>query len=681
MDFAKIAKNMGQSGTRPSRTYFSHTERSPTRLQDISPLNCSTEEEWTGPEQGKESTISFLLSVYERLETARDLANEVERKSKKKMKEQYDRGTKERAFEVGELVLILLPTSTNKLVAKWMGPYPITERLGKTTYRVRTGSGAKGIRVFHINMMSRWESPSAVCLLAQEDDDLEKDEDFPSWDDQGSKTPTINPDLTPKQTKEMEELVQKFSPTFSNTPGRITEGQISIETGTAKPVNSPPYRIPHSRIEIAKGLVKQLLQAGLIKESRSSWASRAILVSKKDGTLRLCADYRKLNEVTESSTFPMPRIDDLIDGLAGARYISALDLTKGYWQIPVAEKDIPKTAFTVPFGRYEYKVMPFGLVGAPATFQRIMNEMLGDLPQFAAAYLDDVVVFSTNWDDHVKHLETVLLRIRKSGLTLKAAKCNLGMEECEYLGHQVGRGVIKPLQAKIAAILEFKRPQTKINVRAFLGLRGYYRKFVENFSTIAAPLSDLTRKENPEKVRWKQEHQEAFDELKRRLSSDPVLQGPNYDKEFVIDTDASKVGVGAVLCQENDEDPDGPYRPVAFFSKKLLPRETKYATVERECLAIVKAVKHFQVYVTGTHFTIRTDHNCLKFLKNMKDIGGRLTRWSLILQPFDMMIIHRPGRLNGNADALSRQDWDDPGNDPREEMEECQGPKTRPLTT
>lgn len=266
---------------------------------------------------------------------------------------------------------------------------------------------------------------------------------------------------------------------------------------------------------MAKEEIKQLLRDGLIEESRSPWSSPVVLVPKKDGTMRLCADYRKINKVTKVDAFPMPRIDDLIDGLAGAKYISTLDLTKGYWQILVAKESIPKTAFTTPFGHYQFKVMPFGLVGAPATFQRIMNKMLGDIPQFTAAYLDDVVVFSATWEEHLEHLQEVLQRIKNAGLTLKTAKCSLGMEECSYLGHQVGRGIIKPLKAKTAAICTFKTPKTKRHVRSFLGIGGYYRKFVKDYSTIAAPLTDLTRKEQPEKIKWKEEHQRAFDEIKK----------------------------------------------------------------------------------------------------------------------------------------------------------------------
>lgn len=357
----------------------------------------------------------------------------------------------------------------------------------------------------------------------------------------------------------------------------------------------------------------------------------------------------------------MPRVEDVIDGLAGAEYISTLDLTKGYWQVAVSEESRAKTAFTTPFGKYEFLVMPFGLVGAPSTFQRLMNGMFGNLPHFVATYLDDIVVFSPTWNDHLLHLQEVLTHFQKAGITLKPAKCHFANRECEFLGHLVGRGRVRPLLAKTSSIQEFATPKTKKDVRSFLGLGGYYRRFMPQYSTLAAPLTDLTKKELPEKVHWEEEHQQAFQALKDALTSAPVLQGPDYSREFTLQTDASDVGIGGVLCQTTEADGD---RPIAYFSRKLKDWEKHYAAVEKEYLAIVEAIRHFCVYLTGTHITVVMDHNCLRFLDNMKDVGGRLTCWSLQLQPYDMAIQHRPGARNANADGLSRQAWDDKEEDP-----------------
>ena len=351
----------------------------------------------------------------------------------------------------------------------------------------------------------------------------------------------------------------------------------------------------------------------------------------------------------------MPRVDDLLDGLGGAHFISTLDLCKGYWQVPVAENSCQKTAFMTPLGKYQFRVMPFGLVGAPAVFQRMMNTLLADIMSFSGAYIDDVAIFSDSWEDHLIHLRTVFQKLREAKLTAKPRKCQFGMFQCTYLGHVVGQGKVKPEEAKISAIQSFLQPKTKKDVRSFLGLAGYYRRFIPDFATVASPLTDLTKKDAPDKVSWTSSHQQAFDQLKSSLTSESVLVSPDFHRPFILQTDASNIGVGAVLSQTDEEGND---KPVAYFSRKLLPRETRYSTTEKECLAVVDGIRHFSIYLTGTHFTVYTDHKCLQYLDKMKDVNGRLTRWSLLLQPYDFTVIHRAGTSNTNADGLSRQVWD-----------------------
>ena len=312
-------------------------------------------------------------------------------------------------------------------------------------------------------------------------------------------------------------------------------------------------------------------------------------------------DYRKLNKVTTPDPYPIPRVDDLLDGLGQAQYISKLDLTKGYCVDPASKH---KTAFVTPLGKYQVTVMPFGLVGSPVVFQRMMNTILADILFFASAFIDDVALYSKTWEEHIQHLTTVFTRLREAKLTAKGRKCELGMRECFYLGHVVGCGQVRPEQAKVSAISSFLQPQTIKDVRSFLGLAGYYRRFIPDFASAAAPLSDLTRKDAPDRVLWSPACQDAFDKLKKDLSSNPVLTSPDFDQPFVIQTDASNVGIGAVLSQSDEKGQD---RPIAYFSHKLLPRETKYATVEKECLAIVEEVRHFRVCVTGIPFTVQTD--------------------------------------------------------------------------
>lgn len=249
-----------------------------------------------------------------------------------------------------------------------------------------------------------------------------------------------------------------------------------------------------------------LLREGLITTSRSPWASPIVLVPKKDGSLRLCIDFQKLNAITKPDPFPMPHADDLIDGLTTAHFITTLDLTKGYWQVPMAADAQEKTAFTTVFSKYQYTVMPFGLVGAPSTFQRLMNGLFGDVPHYVAAYLDDVVVFSRGWEDHIRHVEETLHRIEMAGLTLRSAKCHFAMNECSYLGHMVGHGKVQPLLAKTNAVKDFIPPNTKKDVWSFLGMAGYYRRFVPGYATIASPLTGLTKKSYQTKSRHTNEH-------------------------------------------------------------------------------------------------------------------------------------------------------------------------------
>ena len=362
--------------------------------------------------------------------------------------------------------------------------------------------------------------------------------------------------------------------------------------------------------------------------------------------------------VAWSDAYPMPRVDKLIDSLGNASFITTLDLTRGYWQVPVEEKSRPLTAFATPFGLYQFRMMPFGLSGAPATFQRLMDRVLRGLESYSAAYLDDVVIHSTSWKEHLMHIRAVLDRLRKAGLTAKPRKCQFGMQQCSYLGHIVGNGVVQPELAKLQAVEAFPTPTSKRQVRTFLGLTGYYRKFIPNYASVACPLTDLTKKSAPNCPVWTNQCEEAFQTLKRLLCSAPVLKGPDFNKHFILQTDASERGIGAVLSQLDEDQEE---HPIAFFSRKLLSREEKFSTIEKECLAIKLACQSFRVYLLGRPFLIQTDHRALEWLDRLKENNARLTRWSLALQPFQFEVKHRPGRDNGNADALSRAPIDATG--------------------
>ena len=279
-------------------------------------------------------------------------------------------------------------------------------------------------------------------------------------------------------------------------------------------------------------------------------------------------DYRRLNAESQMDAYPMPRIDDLIDRLGKAKFITTLDLTRGYWQVPMAKTSRHLTAFTTPFGLFQFRVMPFGLQGAPATFQRLMDRVLKGLECYSAAYIDDLVTHSRTWGEHLDQVRNVLQRLREAGLTAKPSKCQFGMAQCVYLGHIVGNGAVRPERSKLQGVEAFSTPKYKKEVRCFLGLRGYYRKFIPDYASIAAPLTDLTKKNAPNQVVWNERCEASFKRLKDLLCSASVLQSPDFERNFVLQTDASDVGVGAVLSQVDDTGAD---HPVAYFSRKLLP--------------------------------------------------------------------------------------------------------------
>ena len=337
--------------------------------------------------------------------------------------------------------------------------------------------------------------------------------------------------------------------------------------------------------------------------------------------------------------------------MSRAYIFSTVDLVKGFYQVPVHSPHIPKTAFITEHGKFNFSVMPFGLRNAPSTFQRLMDAVLKKDRAFSRCYIDDISVFSDDWQEHLQHIRIILSRLQTAGLTLQLKRCVFGTTSCDFLSHRIGARYITPQEAKISAVANFCCPTTKKDVRSFLGLAGYYRRYFRNFSGIAAPLSDLTIAIAPDKVEWTPSCQQAFDHLKKVLTSSPVLSPPDYDLPFVLLTDASDRGIGAVLTQTVDTDE----KPIAYFSRKLLTREQKYSATEKEGLAVVAACRHFLPYLLGRHFTVVTDHRALTFLHGKDPTSGRLARWFDALRQLDFEIKFRPGTSNSNANGLSRQ--------------------------
>ena len=356
-----------------------------------------------------------------------------------------------------------------------------------------------------------------------------------------------------------------------------------------------------------------------------------------------------MNRVAKFDAYPMPRVEEVFEGMGTASVVSILDLAKGYWQIPLTPESREKTAFTTPFGLFEFEVMPFSLHNAAATFQRTMNHVLRRCQEFTQAYIDDIGVFSHNWQEHLRHFQEVFDQIQQAGLTVKLKKCRFGQDNTRYLGHVIGDGEVQPDPEKVRSVQNYPKPKTKKDVRSFLGLAGYYRRFIPGFTTVAAPLTQLTKMGQPSLVNVDQPCQKAFTHLKEVLMTRPVLQVADPGKPFLLQTDASDYGLGAVLSQEDAKDEE---HPVAFASRKLFPREMNYSVIEKECLAIVWALTYFNVYLEGQPVTVQTNHKPLAWLQKMKNANGHLTRWALVVQSYRIMMSHQKGCDNGNADRL-----------------------------
>ncbi|HJS83264.1 MAG TPA: reverse transcriptase domain-containing protein, partial [Nitrososphaera sp.] len=363
-----------------------------------------------------------------------------------------------------------------------------------------------------------------------------------------------------------------------------------------------------------------------------------------------CVDYRALNQVTIKNKYPLPRISDLLDQLQGATIFSKIDLRSGYHQIRIAEKDIPKTAYRTRYGHYEFLVLPFGLTNAPATFMHLMQKTFHPyLDKFVIIYLDDILVYSRSVEDHEQHLRTVLQVLREHRLFGKFSKCSFFQSEIEFLGHVVSSNGVYMEKKKMQDIQEWPSPKSVQEVRSFLGLAGFYRKFIKNFSKISSSLTELLKKDA--RFSWTEQHQRTFDELKLAVSTAPVLIIPDPKLPFVVGTDASGYAIGATLSQDQGKG----LQPVAFLSKKMLPAERNYPVHEQELLAVICALREWRHYLHGSRFKAITDHKSLKYLQTQPCLSARQVRWSEFLQQFDMEIEYQQGKSNVVADALSRR--------------------------
>ena len=460
-------------------------------------------------------------------------------------------------------------------------------------------------------------------------------------------------ELDEEQRQQFRQLLVQFQHVFAKSSSDLGLTDLvrhRIDVGDSRPVKQPPRRFPFAKRKMEEDEIARMLELGVIMPSASPWASPVVMVTKKDGSCRFCLDLRMLNQKTRKDAFPLPRISDCIDCLQGAKYFCTMDLQSGYWQVPMHPDDIEKTAFVTQSGLFAFRVMPFGLCNAGATFQRLMTQVLRNLQwKECLVYLDDIVTFGRSFTETLERLKHVFQRLQVAGLKLKPSKCTLFATEVSFLGHIVSETGVQMQPSKIQAVKDWPVPKSTKEVRAFLGLCGYYRRFVKDFSKIARPLSQLTSVNV--KFSWDDNCQSSFENLKHALISAPILGYPKDEGQIIVDTDCSGEALGAVLSQvQNDKEV-----VLAYLSKCLNSAERNYCITRKELLALVTAVKTWYPYLAGRNVIARTDNSAVAWVKRLKNPTGQTARWLEQLECMNITEIHRPGRVHWNADALSRR--------------------------
>lgn len=619
---------------------------------------------WTKniPDSEVKTTYQYVIDLQNRLTETCDLAQKNLAKSSQRYRRLYNRKSRTKNLKAGDKVLVLLPTKNNKLLLQWKGPFNVIEKIGTLDYRIQVHDKTK---VFHANMLKLYFDRSDACssvasligvsvIDVQCEDESRIDKDMLVETPSSVSTETfsdckISPDLKPEEVRQLTDLLQQYSDVLSDKPGYTTLAKHDIKLTTDEPVRAKPYPLPFAMRETIKDEVIKMLEIGVIEPSDSEYCSNVVIVKKPDNTNRFCIDFRPLNMVTVFDCEPIPNMDEIFVKLSNCKYISRLDLTKGYWQLPLTDSAKPKTAFQTPLGLFHFKTMPFGLVCASASFSRLMRKLLfgmSDIDNF----IDDIFIYTETFLRHLQVLAELFLRLRQAHLTVKPSKCCFAFRSAQCLGHIVGDNHLEPLPDKLKAVQEAERPVTKKQVRSFLGLVGFYMRFIPNYAMVAAPLTDLTKKGQPNKVVWGDAQERSFQALKKALCSFPVLKLPDLNSQFILQTDSSSVGIGGILLQEEN----GVKKPVAYASRKLKKAELNYATIEKECLALVWGVLKFQRYLYGREFILETDHRPLVYLKRGKVANARLMRWALLLQPYRFRIVAIKGTDNVGADCLSR---------------------------
>ena len=658
-------------GFAPFDLVMAHHVRTPLQLVKEQCFEAGSQES---------DVLTYVSKMRTRLSNAVSVAQQNLRDTQSKMKGLYDVATELRSYECGDKVMVLLPTQGDSVHATLAGPYTVKERLDDYNYVVSTPDRKKSTQRCHINMMKTYHqrdkgsdkglaSPTplptchstpvtniAMATVSEPQHNVSTDFEVNvepiklGNSDVLSNLQVKLAHLDTVKSEQMSSLIREYSDLFPDTPSRAVGMYHDVDVGETTPIKQHPYRVGPLKKGLMDEEIQYMLENEIIEPANSPWCSPCHLVPKADGSSRFVTDFRKVNAVTKTDSYPLPRIDSLIDEVAGAQFVTKLDLLKGYWQVPLTERAKDISAFSVGDSLYRYLVCPFGMKNSGCTFQRFMDLVVKGLHN-TKVYVDDLIVYSSTWEEHLRNLRALFERLRQHRLTVSLVKSEFGHATVQYLGHVVGQGHILPVSSKVQAILGIPPPDSRKALARIIGMVGFYRKFCKNLASVMAPLTDLISPKA--KFVWTEQCQEALDKIKRILTNAPLLVPPDYSREFRLYVDSCDDGAGAVLMQE---DQDGIEHPICYYSKKYVKYQRNYSIVEKEALALLLAVKFFDVYLSSSPFPIQvyTDHNPLCFVQRMKNDNQRLLRWSLTLQEYNLVVNHVKGKDNVIADTLSR---------------------------
>jgi len=620
-----------------------------------------TEKEFECPDLSKKDQ-KFYDDVRTKIEESVRLATKNREKNLQPYIDRYNLKAKEKTFKVGDSVLILMPSSTHKLKLKWKGPARILKVVSPGSYMVYNPQD-ESTHLLHANKLRKFESAvNVIGMLDAIDESLGEIIEYPITsciEDQEKFEETLKSldfsHLNDEQRKKLFDLLRKHSKIFSQCPGSINPEIACMKIAVREdvmPKRQQAYRIPEKlKPEVGRQL-ESLVKMGILKESFSQFAHPIVIVSKPDGTIRLCGDFKEINKFIIPDAYPMQRIDDLCQTIAGSNFITTLDAVKGYYQIPIHPDSRQYTAITTHLGIFEHLKTPFGISTSAQIFQRCMDKILSPHRDYARAYIDDISTFTKiDFDEHLSKLDKVLYSIGSAGMTLNLKKCKFGRSKIDFLGFLVGNGTISPNPNKLKIISELKEPSSKKEIRSFLAMCRFYMRHLPNFSDIAVPLSDLTRDSVRGTFCFTEEQRNAFLKLKGIILEAQTLYVPDYDQPFYMVCDSSEFAIAGSL---NQKDSGGNMRPIEFVSKKLSKSQLSWSVIEKELYSILYSLQRFDHFVLGCPIFIISDHRPLIYLSTNMANSSRLTRWSLCMNRWSPSIQHEPGVTNA-VDYLTRK--------------------------